>query len=270
MSRYLFDNTDARTPARFSTLESCYDPVSRRQLELTGLAAGFRCLEVGGGGGSLGAWMGERVGAEGEVTVTDLDPRWAESRPRPPQVRLLRHDIVNDPLPGGDYDVIHARLVLLHLPERIAVLERLVAALRPGGWLLLEEFDCTWIPVLATPDEDSTALFTHVQAALLAQLEKAGADVAWGRRVPAAMTRAGLTDVTATTYAESWAGGGAGIDLHRVNMEQAEVGLRGDGVTEGELRRFYALLKNPGFVINSYPLISTRGRRPESGEGVVG
>ncbi|WP_328502791.1 class I SAM-dependent methyltransferase [Streptomyces sp. NBC_00457] len=140
MSRYLFDNTDARTPDRFSTLESCYDRVSRRQLELTGLAPGFRCLEVGGGGGSLGAWMGERVGPEGEVTVTDLDPRWAESRPRPPQVRLLRHDIVNDPLPGGDYDVIHARLVLLHLPERIAVLERLVAALRPGGWLLLEEF----------------------------------------------------------------------------------------------------------------------------------
>jgi hypothetical protein len=66
-------------------------------LELTGLAPGFRCLEVGGGGGSLGAWMGERVGPGGEVTVTDLDPRWAESRPRPPQVRLLRHDVVNDP-----------------------------------------------------------------------------------------------------------------------------------------------------------------------------
>lgn len=50
-------------------------------------------------------------------------------------------------------------------------------------------------------------------------------------------------------------------------MEQAEVELRGDGVTEGELRRFYALLKDPAFVINSYPLISTRGRRPETGEG---
>ncbi|WP_405583763.1 class I SAM-dependent methyltransferase [Streptomyces sp. NBC_01092] len=261
MSHYLFDNTDARTPSRFSTLESCYDPVSRRQLELAGLGPGLRCLEVGGGSGSLGAWMGERVGPEGEVTVTDLDPRWAESRPRPPQVRLLRHDIVNDPLPGDGYDVIHARLVLLHLPERLAVLDRLVAALHPGGRLLLEEFDCTWIPLLATPDEESAALFAHVQSALMARLEKAGADVAWGRRVPGAMIRAGLTEVTATTYAESWQGGGTGVDLHRVNMEQALEGLHAEGVTDAELARFFTLLKDPSFVINSYPLISTRGRR---------
>ncbi|MGI3203108.1 class I SAM-dependent methyltransferase [Streptomyces sp. GLT-R25] len=120
MSRYVFDNSADQAKGRFFALESCYDPFSRRQVELTGIARGWRCLEVGGGGGSLGDWLGEQVGPDGEVTITDLDLRWAESRPRPPHVRLMRHDIVQDPLPADGYDLVHARLVLQHLPERLA------------------------------------------------------------------------------------------------------------------------------------------------------
>lgn len=263
MSRYLFDNADAQTPGRFSALETCYDPVSRRRLELTGLAPGWRCLEVGGGGGSLGDWLGERVGPNGEVTITDIDPRWAQQVPqRPPHVRLLRHDIVTDPLPAAHYDLIHARLVLLHLPERLPVLDRLVAALRPGGSLLLEEFDCGWTPVLAAPTGAAAALFERVVRALHIQVEKAGGDPLWGRRVLGAMARAGLTDLTASTYAESWPGGCPGIDLHRVNIEQTANRLRADGITDPELSAFRALLRDPAFVVNSYPLISARGRRP--------
>ncbi|GAA3804745.1 methyltransferase domain-containing protein [Streptomyces coacervatus] len=263
MSRYLFDNSAPQASGRFSALETCYDPVSRRQLELTGLAPGWRCLEVGGGGGSLGDWLGERVGPDGEVTITDIDPRWAEHGPqRPPHVRLLRHDIVTDPLPHDTYDLIHARLVLLHLPERLRVLDRLVTALRPGGRLLLEEFDCGWTPVLAAPDEASAALFERVEAALHSQVEKAGADPLWGRRVLGAMAGAGLTDLTATTYAESWPGGGPGIALHGVNIKQTADRLRADGITDPELTAFQALLQDPTFVVNSYPLISAHGRRP--------
>jgi 2-polyprenyl-3-methyl-5-hydroxy-6-metoxy-1,4-benzoquinol methylase len=43
-------------------------------------------------------------------------------------------------LPAGRYDLIHARLVLSHLPQRRDVLARLVQALRPGGWLVVEDF----------------------------------------------------------------------------------------------------------------------------------
>ncbi|MEV2234265.1 methyltransferase domain-containing protein [Streptomyces phaeochromogenes] len=262
MSRYVFDNSADQAQGRFFALESCYDPFSRRQVELTGLTRGWRCLEVGGGGGSLGDWLGEQVGPDGEVTITDLDLRWAESRPRPPHVRLLRHDIVQDPLPADGYDLVHARLVLQHLPERLDVMARLAGALRPGGWLVLEEFDTAWVPVLAAPDEEAATLFERVHNALSAQLEKAGLDPVWGRRVPGAMLGAGLADVTATTYAESWAGGGTGIGLHRVNAQQMADRLRAEGLTDAELERFQALLADPAFVVNSLPLVSTRGRRP--------
>ncbi|MDV9171151.1 methyltransferase domain-containing protein [Streptomyces sp. W16] len=266
MSRYLFDSAALQTVGRFTALESCYDPVSRRQLELTGLTAGWRCLEVGGGGASLGDWLGERVGPRGEVTVTELEPRWAAPRQRPEHVRLLRHDVVRDPLPGQDYDLVHARLVLLHLPERISVLQRLAAALRPGGWLVLEEFDCGWTPVLAAPDDASAALFDRVHTALMGLLEKAGADPLWGRRVMGAMAAAGLSDLTATTYAEAWPGGSTGIALHRHNTEQVADRLTASGVTQDELTEFQALLHHPEFVVNSYPLISARGRRPHEKE----
>ncbi len=48
---------------------------------------------------------------------------------------------MRDDLPTAQFDLIHARLVLIHIPAREAVLERLVTALRPGGWLVIEDFD---------------------------------------------------------------------------------------------------------------------------------
>ncbi len=267
MSDYLFDNAAAEAAGRFSVLEECYDPVSTRELALTGVTSGWRCLEVGGGHGSIGDWLGECVGPDGEVTVTDLEPHWAASRSRPAHVRLLQHDIVRDPLPGRGYDLIHARLVLLHLPERLGVLRRLVSALRPGGWLVLEEFDCGWTPVLAAPDQETAALFERVHATLMGLLEKAGADPLWGRRVFGAMRQAGLTDLAAATYAEAWAGGGAGIALHRHNTDQVAGALAASGITDAELTWFRAALADPAFVVNSYPLVSVRGRRPAAMTG---
>ncbi|MFJ9627748.1 class I SAM-dependent methyltransferase [Streptomyces sp. NPDC091280] len=243
-------------------LESRYDTASRKALERTGLGPGWRCLEIGGGGGSLGDWLGERVGPQGEVTVTDIEPARAESRPRAANVRVLRHDITRDPLPGAGYDLVHARLVLLHLPERLRVLERLAGVLRPGGWLVLEEFDCGWTPVLAAPDDSAALLFERVHTALLRLLEKAGAEPLWGRHVVRAMLRAGLAEVTATTYAEAWPGGGAGIGLHRANTEQVADQVGELGITAAELDAFLALLDDPRFVVNSYPLLSASGRRP--------
>lgn len=266
MSRYVFDSAAEEAGGRFTALEACYDPVSRRQLARTGLTTGWRCLEVGGGSGSLGEWMAHRVGPAGEVTVTELQPQWAEGRQLPSQLRLLRHDIVHDPLPGHGYDLVHARLVLLHLPERLEVLQRLAAALRPGGRLLLEEFDCGWVPVLSAPRPGAAALFERVHTALMDLLEKEGADPLWGRRVLGAMAAAGMRDLTASTYAESWPGGSAGIALHRHNVGQVAGRLRAAGVGAEELEEFQALLGHPEFVVNSYPLISVRGRRPEVGE----
>jgi trans-aconitate methyltransferase len=53
---------------------------------------------------------------------------------------VVRHDVTTDAIPSARYDLIHARLVLSHLPQRGDVMQRLVQALRPGGWLVIEDF----------------------------------------------------------------------------------------------------------------------------------
>ena len=78
----------------------------------------------------------DRVGPSGHVVATDIDTRWLA-----PSLNLEvrhHHNVVDDPVDRSGYDVIHARLVLEHLPQRLTVLAKLVAALRPGGWLVVE------------------------------------------------------------------------------------------------------------------------------------
>src|SRR6266516_3180461 len=112
------------------------DPITTGRLTSTGVGPGWRCLEVGAGGGSVAGWLAARVGGgvgpPGHVLATDINP--AQLRPGP-GLEVARHDIVRDPLPDAAYDLVHARLVLQHLPERQAVLARLARTLRPGGWL---------------------------------------------------------------------------------------------------------------------------------------
>jgi SAM-dependent methyltransferase len=66
------------------------------------------------------------------------------------------HDVGVDPPPGDGFDLVHARLVLVHVPQRAAALAAMISALRPGGWLLVEEADPTMQP-LACPDESGPA-----------------------------------------------------------------------------------------------------------------
>ncbi|WP_190822976.1 class I SAM-dependent methyltransferase [Saccharopolyspora pogona] len=260
MSQYLFDNAADQAPARFSVLETCYDHVTRDNLTRLGVRSGWNCLEVGGGGGSLGAWLADTVGPEGRVLLTDIAPQTARCHERA-NLTVEQHDIVHDELPESEFDLIHARLVLLHLPQRREVLDRLITALKPGGWLVLEEFDCEWTPVLAASDPGAISLFEKVHSRLMHLLINAGADLVWARKAHAAMSEAGLEEVSSTTYAESWTGGGVGTRLHRVNSEQVEAQLIDGGVAPEELRAFWSLLEDPRFVVNSYPLVNTRGCR---------
>ncbi len=262
MSSYALDNAAVETADRFTALESCYDAATEDSLRRTGLTTGWNCLEIGAGGGSIGLWLSDVAGAAGRVTVTDIAPDQVKPELLTRAgVRVLRHDVVGDVLPEAEFDLVHARLVLLHLPERRRVLSRLVRSLRPGGWLALDEFDCSWTPVLMTPYTGAGAVFERVHAGFLAALTAAGADVTWGRQVLGEFVRAGLQDVSSTTFATDWRGGSAGASLHRANTSQLADRIVAHGVAREDLRLLWALLDDPGFAVQSYPMISVRGRR---------
>jgi SAM-dependent methyltransferase len=240
-------------------LAEMLDPFSRRRLEAAGVSAGSRCLEIGAGAGTIAHWLARRVGPGGEVVATDLDPSRIPAHPR---ITALAHDIATDPVPG-QFDVIHARLVLAHLPDRHQILPHLVAALRPGGALVIDEFDPSWDRcVLHTPDPDAHRLFAGYHRALLAVLRSAGADPSWGRQAHHAMQQAGLVEVDTELWSRSWHGGQAGCLLPYTAAGQLRDRLTAAGIGTGDLDRLRALLLDPRLVVHGNTAVSTTGRQP--------
>ncbi|WP_433326864.1 class I SAM-dependent methyltransferase [Spirillospora sp. CA-294931] len=195
MSRegYVLSNADEGERRRLEAIERAYDPRTLDRLARLGVGRGARVLLLGAGGGSVARWAAEEVGPDGRVVATDLDPRFLEPlADKYPQLSVLRHDAVSETLPGGGYDVAHARLLLGHLPEREAVLAKMAGALAPGGALLVEDFDWGgYGPAL--PNEAGERAI----AAVSVFLRRAGFDTAFGRRLPTLMRGLGLEDVDA-------------------------------------------------------------------------
>lgn len=262
MPYYLFDNAAAaEARERFAALEACYDPVTTARLTTLGIGEGWRCLEVGAGSGSVANWMADSVGETGSVLATDIETGLIKGVRSNVEVR--RHDIVVDDLPEAAFDLVHSRLVLQHLPERMRVLRRILRSLRPGGRLLLDAFDCTWLPVLRAPDETSAVVFSSVVDGIHELLERAGLDLAWGRHAYGAMVETGYTELAVRGHCEAWVGGSTGMRLHRANALQTQDRLfEVDLVTKDDLEAFFTTLEDPRFAVSSYLMLSTTGRRP--------
>jgi SAM-dependent methyltransferase len=229
------------------------------------LPVGGRCWEIGAGAGSIAAYLAAHVGSAGHVVATDINLDRLGRLAGYGNVRVVQHDVTTLTPPDGEepYDFIHARLVLLHLRQREQILQSLVSALKPGGWLLLEEFDCTRpLHVYASRSEVDTELFTRVTEAIVGILVANGADMTWAHRVHPAMRQAGLWNVHTLVHSESWAGGSSGARLHVANSHQLAGTLDAWGITPGELDRFRAIVTDPGHAAASYLLVSTRGQRP--------
>jgi SAM-dependent methyltransferase len=259
VSTYLLDNAGREASARFSALAAILDRGTIRHLEERGISSGWHCLEVGGGGGSIASWLAARVGPAGLVLVTDIDPRFLESL-QVPNLEVRRHDIVNDALPDAAFDLVHSRLVLLHLPERENALARMVAALKPGGWLVDEEFDSS-IDLVSSAYPGEVYSKTYVAMARI--MDSRGVDRRFGRRLFGRLRAHGLADVTAEGRTFMWHRGSAGVSLLRSNYEQLRSAMIDAGyITEPEFNQDLAGLDDPDFMMPSPILWTAWGRRP--------
>jgi SAM-dependent methyltransferase len=178
----------ARESSRLQLLETCRDPGTVRRLQGLGVAAGWRCLEVGAGRGSIARWLAEQVTPTGSVVAIDIDPRFLTDMPENVEVRKV--DIREDDLEAGRYDLVHCRALLMHLPEPAETLARFVAALRPGGMLLAEEGDYGLYHYGGHPDGE--ALTERAHRALDAATAAGVVNARFGRALPAMVSASGL------------------------------------------------------------------------------
>ncbi|MGH3370449.1 MAG: class I SAM-dependent methyltransferase, partial [Nocardioidaceae bacterium] len=200
-------------------------------------------------------WLCQQVGAHGQVVATDIDTRFLDELDLH-NLEVLRHDAVTEPLPEAAFDLVHARAVLCHLAGRGAVLAKLVAALRPGGWLLLEEADC-YAQVALSNGEYGEMSHWAAEA-----MRSAGADLTWARNLPTHLVEAGLVDVGAATEAPILAGGSPEAELLQLTFTQLSERALAAGAPPGLPERACAALADPVQWFPGYGIIAAWGRRP--------
>src|SRR5215470_5263790 len=153
---YVLDNAWEQAQRRLSLLHAVHDPATIARLERTGVGPGWRVFVPGAGAGSIARWLAARVQPGGRVLATDIDPRFLEADAAD-GLEVRRHDIVRDPPPDEAFDLVAVRLLLIHLPERERVLERLASLLAPGGHVLAEEYDLSFATLAPDPEWSASA-----------------------------------------------------------------------------------------------------------------
>jgi SAM-dependent methyltransferase len=171
-----------------------------------------------------------------------------------------------DPLPETSFDLIHARLVLMHVPERNQALERLIRALKPGGWLVIEDFDARLFD-LAIPagDPAEAARFNKMLGALAALMDERGFEAEWPRRLYGRLRAAGLINVGMEGHLAVREGGSLGMTLLAANFIQVRDEAVAKGlVTDAEVDAVLGRLSEPDFALFSPVMFTAWGQRPQS------
>jgi SAM-dependent methyltransferase len=255
---YIFDNSAIQTRDRLGTLSSIFDPGTIRHLEERGLSADWNCLEVGGGGGTIVRWLAEKVGRSGSILTTDLDTRLLKDISQT-NVEVRRHDICADPLPVSAFDLAHARLVLEHVADKNAALRRMAAALKPGGWLVIEDFE---VPPLHDASEHE--VFPNVIRVMREVLHATVGDFRFGRSLGSRLRELDLVDVNMEGRLFVWRSGSPGASLMRLNCEQLRPAILATGqITEAEFEADLKRLDDTTFDFASPILWTAWGRKPQ-------
>jgi SAM-dependent methyltransferase len=238
---------------RLQLLERLRDPVTVRRLRRLGVSAGWRCLEVGAGAGSIVRWLSDAVGPTGQVLATDIDTRLLHDLDAANiEVRVV--DVLGDRWDLAGFDLVHARAVLHHLPGRQArAIARLISALRPGGWLLVEE------PHVAGPAQGQPGPFGQALAAL-ADLPQA--DYTWAPALPAVVAKS-LIETDTETDVDIGTGGSDLAQFWRLSLQALhEPLLATDSVDADLLSAAQAQLTNTQARIVGAQWITVWGRNP--------
>ena len=222
---YVYDQGYVDEQKRIAGMEALWDPGSRAVFEELGIGKGWKCLEVGAGGGSLVEWLAEQ-GAS--VLAVDIDTRFVESLASD-SVEVRRLDIREDELPQAEFDLVHARLVLEHLSDRTQILRRLARTLRPGGWIVIEDYDWS---CFGFEGEDPS--ISRVAEAILGFMQRAGFERDYGRRVVTEIADAGFVDVRGEGRVRIIDSTSPGFDFFRLSFESVKGAVVEAGMLSAE------------------------------------
>jgi len=180
-------------------------------LDRLGLREGWRCADIGAGGGDVTVALARIVGRDGRVYAVDSDPdrrnQVAAAAAEAAQAQVVALTQTGEELTLPEpLDLAYCRFLLMHVHEPVAVLDRMRVAVRPGGWVVAQEPVTTAGRINGRPLSMPGARHPDVGAFL-----------------PALVPRAGLELVDAWAEAPAWAGPGPVADyLHAMTEVDPE------------------------------------------------
>jgi SAM-dependent methyltransferase len=189
----LFEPEHLQEAERIDAAALVYDPVTTGRLRALGSGPGSRCLEVGAGTGTVVRWLLEEAGAA-EVVALDRDTKGLDDL-ADARLRVVTADLRDENLDLGGFDLIHARFVLMHLPERRQLVSRLARWLNPGGRLVLGD-------ALEVPNPlDTTSAYRRTMDAMWQALRSTiGTDTSDVPAYPHFLREEGLQNVAAELF----------------------------------------------------------------------
>jgi ubiquinone/menaquinone biosynthesis C-methylase UbiE len=171
-----------------------WEVATGRLLDEVGLCPGASCLDAGCGPGETMRAMAARVGPAGRVLGVDADSALGAMTQQMlhdeghRQCSVQEHELSGvEPVPGGPFDLVYARLLLFHLSDRVDVLARLWDAVAPGGHLLIQDYDLRGVSTVPQADWASAVVEYFTDA-----FGVAGADVATGAKLSQLFVQAGI------------------------------------------------------------------------------
>lgn len=243
-----------------TALAALFDPWTFGHFDKVGVGPRWRCWEVGAGGPSVIRRLAQRVGSGGRVLATDIDVAWAEEASAS-NVEVRVHDVGADSMPDEGFDLVHARLVLVHVTSRDVALAKMVAALRPGGWLIVEEADPALQPLgCLDPITEEEALANRIRNGFRSLMADRGVDLSYGRKLPRLLRGAGLADVRADAFFPVSQPECATVELATISMIRRQLIDNGIASDEEIERHEHAVATGIVDIVQP-PLVTAWGRR---------
>ena len=233
-------------------------------LDRIGVAAGWRCLDLGCGPGGITGLLSDRVGSGGHVVGLDADPAFlAHAREHARgNVAFAEGNVYRSGLPDGAFDLVHVRFVAGTAGEPQALLREMIRLARPGGFVALQE-----------PDSDTLKChpphpaWERLKTVMESVFESVGADVHLGQRLFALVRRAGLEDVQYRPFLV----GVRASDPFNAFLPSTLESLRGTIIGRGlmsareldaAIADCRAHLRRPETVFTTYTVVQVWGRTP--------
>ncbi len=246
---YASAEKDSTEYSRRKLVESIQDSISINRFARIGIQTGWRCLEVGAGAGSIAYWLSEKVGVTGQVVATDSDTRFLHSD-KYSNLDVRKHDIELDVLEENEFDFIHCRSVLMHLKNTTDALNKLAMALKPNGYIMLEEPDFSTFLAEGKPENSLTRVrytFSKIEAAISSKRM----NLYLGRKLPQLLADLGFENIITDEHCTIENGGSAAASVHckgwSILMKR---GMAGE-LTEEAYMSAMAYINDPNFTFKN-------------------